>query len=178
MGYTRTYIQRQEKDFKNFFIVCEQMVCQHVYLCTTCMQCLWKQKRASDPFDFQLQVVGSSHVGAGSQTQVLCKNKCSQVLTYISSPGVWPFFPSHLIDLKFQLLDRFRKVHDFMGYLFCFWWLWQRLQSMQCSAFKSKSHSRRLGDDQRNHGSDTLFIIILSNPITVAISNVQAVILE
>lgn len=53
----------------------------HVCLCTTCLSGAYRgQKRASDLLGLQLQMVVSCHMGAGNQTQVFGKNKCSSLL--------------------------------------------------------------------------------------------------
>lgn len=46
-----------------------------MYICVSCV-CLVSedQRRASDPLDLELHVVVSHYVGAGNQTQVLCKS--------------------------------------------------------------------------------------------------------
>lgn len=42
------------------------------------------QKRALDALELEFQVVGSHHVGARNQTQVLGKNKCSEPSRHVS----------------------------------------------------------------------------------------------
>lgn len=59
-----------------------------IYLCTTCMPTACTttggQQRVLDPLELELQMVVSHCVGTGNQAQVLCKNKCSRLL----SPGL------------------------------------------------------------------------------------------
>lgn len=55
------YVSRSLKQFLKF-ILCVQLFCLHVYLCTTCMP---SQKRASDPLGPKLWMVVAYHVGIG-----------------------------------------------------------------------------------------------------------------
>ena len=58
-----------------------------MYVCAPCVYCVCAvQKRVLDPLDLELWVAVNSNVDAGSQTQVLCKNNCSQALSRLFSP--------------------------------------------------------------------------------------------
>ena len=57
----------------------------------TCMYTIYMpsvsghQKRGLDVLELKLQTIVSHYVSAGKQTQVFCKNKCSALLSYLSS---------------------------------------------------------------------------------------------
>ena len=56
-------------NFLNLFILF-----MNIYECTTCVPgAPGGQKRALDPLELKLHMVGNDHVGAGNQIQVLCK---------------------------------------------------------------------------------------------------------
>lgn len=60
-------------------------ICLRVYVCVPrACHALRGRKRASYPLGLELQMVQSCHVGARSQTQVLCKSK--NMLNHFSSP--------------------------------------------------------------------------------------------
>lgn len=44
--------------------------CLQICICTTCVWCPWKQKRASDPLELELQTVESYRVGVGNLSSV------------------------------------------------------------------------------------------------------------
>ena len=59
-------------------------ICLSVCVCTTCIQAPINSMKVSEPLKVEFQVV-MGDIGAGNQTQVLCKsNKCSQVLSHLS----------------------------------------------------------------------------------------------
>lgn len=70
-----------EKDLFFVFYVTECFACTHV----CALMFLWGQKRASDPQELELLMIVNHHVGARSQTLVLCKKKCPWLLSYVSS---------------------------------------------------------------------------------------------
>jgi hypothetical protein len=54
--------------------MCFLLIC----MCTLCvLDACRGQKRTSDPLVCESQMLMSHHVGAGSQSWVLCRNKCS-----------------------------------------------------------------------------------------------------
>lgn len=44
------------------------------------------QKMVSGPLELELWSIVSHHVGTWKQTHIVCKNKCSYPLSYLSSP--------------------------------------------------------------------------------------------
>ena len=65
--------------FKEIIIFSTWMFCLCVCLCASCLpSTVGDQKRMSDPLELALQMVVSSHVGAGNPTQILWKSsQCS-----------------------------------------------------------------------------------------------------
>lgn len=84
---------------KWFFNVC---VCMCVYVYGVHAGACGGQQRALDPPDQELQA-GESRVGAGNQTQALCKSrKPSNVLSI--SPGLTHLYTLCSIEYKKQIL--------------------------------------------------------------------------
>lgn len=75
------------------------VLCARVYVCTTQKPGAHRdQKDPSDPLELELLMVVSHHEGAGTRTQVLLKNKHSQLLSYPPRPH--PFImESHCVVL-------------------------------------------------------------------------------
>lgn len=65
-----------------------------IYGCVPCACLVPKEVRRGDPIPWNrnLQMVVNYYVGSGNQTQILCKNECSDLLRHRSSPCFWPLF--------------------------------------------------------------------------------------
>lgn len=85
------------------------------YMCTVAQR---GQKRAFDHLELELRiVVVSHHIGAGDQTMILCKNKCSQPLSHLQLPSV--FYHESLPRSGFYPVSRGELLPYLSLLLFC-----------------------------------------------------------
>lgn len=74
--------------YMGIFYVYKYMYIFYVYVClwTTCMKCLQRSEEGFDPSELKSSIAMKCHVDPENGTKVLCKLKCSYLLSQISSP--------------------------------------------------------------------------------------------
>ena len=90
-----------------------------MYLCTMCMQCLWRTEEGLDALSWSYMAV-SSCLGDSNLTQVLWKsNQCSYPIIHLSSPFQAIYCRHWVCVYRFNSMH-LRSLENFCGVILSF----------------------------------------------------------